>query len=101
MSSSPPAEPTDARSKSPVSIGTSLSCECELEENPFPLPPPASSRPPRNCTESATISTDWRLLPSLSVHSRHCRRPSTAIGRPLERYRWQLSPCAPHTETSK
>src|SRR6202012_4946259 len=99
MSSSPPEEPTDARSKSPVSIGTSLSCEGELEENPFPLP--ASSRPPRNCTDSATISTDCRLLPSLSVHSRHCRRPSTAIGRPLERYRSQFSPCAPHTETSK
>src|SRR5215210_8081924 len=67
-------------------------------------PPPLlgpSSRPPRNCTASATISTLWRLLPSCASHSRHSRRPSRATGRPLERKRAQFSPCAPQTVTSK
>src|SRR5829696_3056499 len=67
-------------------------------------PPPLlgpSSRPPRNWTASATISTLWRLLPSRASHSRHSRRPSSATGRPLERKRAQFSPWAPQTVTSK
>src|ERR671920_1485430 len=67
---------------------------------PPPLDGP-SSRPPRNCTASATISTLWRLLPSCASHSRHSRRPSRATGRPLDRKRAQFSPCAPQTVTSK
>ena len=50
--------------KSRSSIGTSPlpSRRGTLPENPFPAP--ASSRPPRNCTESAMISTAWRFCPS-------------------------------------
>src|SRR3954465_2369042 len=47
------------------------------------------------------ISTDWRLLPPWSCHSLQLSRPSTATGRPLERYWAQFSPWAPHTVTSK
>src|SRR3954464_7465506 len=80
--------------KSPVSAGTSL---LGVKRPPFSPP----SRDPRNWTESAMISMDWRLLPSLSCHSRHSSRPSTATGRPFWRYVAQFSPCAPHTVTSK
>src|SRR5215218_9908094 len=62
MSSSDPPGPTGAGSKSPVSAGTSL---CGVKRPPFSPP----SREPRNWTESAMISTDWRLLPCLSSHS--------------------------------
>ena len=57
-------------------------------------PPPFSglSREPRNCTESAMISIDWRLLPCWSCHSRHSNRPSMATGRPFLRYVAQFSP---------
>src|SRR5215208_5394855 len=79
MSSSEPPAPAGAGWKSPVSAGTSL-----WGVNRPPFSPP--SREPRNWTESAMISTDCRLLPSLSCHSRHSRRPSTATGRPFERY---------------
>src|ERR1700753_2260682 len=100
MSSSAPAL-TGVRSKSPVSIGTSDSLARTLEENPFPLPPPASSRPPRNCTFSATISTAERFCPSGVVHLRQRSRPSIATGRPFDRYLPQFSPWAPQTVTSK
>src|SRR3954447_19995300 len=93
----PPAEGVPAGSKSRVSAGTS-------DRAVKPLPPPltpASSRLPRNCTDSAMISTFWRLLPFWSSHSRHSRRPSIATGRPLERKREQFSPWAPQTVTSK
>src|SRR5215218_9913797 len=83
--------------KSRSSTGTS-------ERGVKPPPPPLlgpSSRPPRNWTASATISTLWRLLPSWASHSRHSRRPSSATGRPLERKRAQFSPWAPQTVTSK
>src|SRR5688500_12812519 len=93
-------EPTAAGSlwKSDVSAGTS---DCGV--NPFPPPlPPEPSRLPRNCTDSAMISTDCRLPPpSLASHSRHSRRPCTATGRPFDRYVAQFCPCAPHTVTSK
>src|ERR671933_2241349 len=90
-----PPPPAGAVAKSFVSTGMS-------ERGVKPLPPPASSRGlERNWTASAMMSTPWRLLPSLSCHSRHSRRPSTATGRPLERNRAQFSPCAPHTVTSK
>jgi hypothetical protein len=84
--------------KSRLSTGTS-----ERGVKPPSEPPPASSRPlERNCTESAMMSIDWRVPdPSLASHSRHSRRPSTAIGRPLARKRAQFSPCAPQTVTSK
>src|SRR5918999_482203 len=49
----------------------------------------------------ALLSIDWRVLPSLSCHSRHSSRPSIATGRPLERKRAQFSPWAPQTVTSK
>src|SRR5271157_999666 len=62
-----------------------------------PLPFPSF----RNCTESAIMSTAWRLLPSWASHSRHSRRPSIATGRPLERYRATFSPWPPHTVTLK
>src|SRR5918997_5552168 len=94
MSSSDPPGLAGAVWKSPVSAGTSL---CGVKRPPFSLP----SREPRNWTESAMISTDWRLLPCWSCHSRHSSRPSTATGRPLARYWAQFSPCAPHTVTSK
>src|ERR1035441_1444866 len=77
--------PTPAATSSPLS---SL-------DAPFPLPLP------RNCTESAMMSTAWRLLPSWASHSRHSRRPSIATGRPFERYRATFSPWAPHTVTLK
>src|SRR3954451_17172747 len=102
MSSSPAeelvhAEGAPAGSKSRVSAGTS-----DRAVKPLPPPPaPASSRLPRNCTDSAMISTFWRLLPFWSSHSRHSRRPSIATGRPLARKREQFSPCAPQTVTSK
>src|SRR5215207_9915073 len=82
--------------KSRSSTGTS-----ERGVKPPPPPDGPSSRPPRNCTASATISTLWRLLPSCASHSRHSRRPSSATGRPLERKRAQFSPWAPQTVTSK
>src|SRR5919109_1322946 len=86
--------PAGAVAKSFVSTGMS-------ERGVKPLPPPPSSRGlERNWTESAMMSIAWRLLPSCS-HSRHSRRPSTATGRPFERYRAQFSPCAPQTVTSK
>src|ERR671915_2074119 len=94
MSSSGPRAPAGAGSKSPVSAGTSL---CGVKRPPFSLP----SREPRNWTESAMISTDWRLLPCWSSHSLQSRRPSIATGRPLERYWAQFSPCGPHTLTLK
>src|SRR5919107_2608298 len=94
MSSSDPPALAGAGSKSPVSAGTS-----PWGVNRPPFSPP--SREPRNWTESAMISTDCRLLPSLSCHSRHSSRPSTATGRPLARYWAQFSPCAPQTVTSK
>src|SRR5688572_28058360 len=47
------------------------------------------------------ISTDCRFEPSFDSHSRQSRRPSTATGRPLDRYVAQFSPCAPQTVTSK
>src|SRR5215211_1453729 len=94
MSSSDPPAPTGACSKSPVSAGTSL---WGVKRPPFS----AASREPRNWTESAMISTDCRLLPCWSCHSRHSRRPSTATGRPFWRYWAQFSPCAPQTVTSK
>src|SRR4051794_29915484 len=83
--------------KSRSSTGTS---ERGVKPPPPPLDGP-SSRPPRNCTASATISTLWRLLPSCASHSRHSRRPSSATGRPLARKRAQFSPWAPQTVTSK
>src|SRR5215208_4031181 len=76
MSSSDPPALAGAGSKSPVSAGTSL---WGVKRPPFSLP----SREPRNWTESAMISTDWRLLPLSSCHSRHSSRPSIARGRPL------------------
>src|SRR5919106_792566 len=97
MSSSSSPEPTPAfsPSKSEVSAGTSEPW------TPLPLCG-ASPREPRNCTLLAIISTAWRLpLPSCASHSRQSRRPSTATGRPLDRYVAQFSPCAPHTVTSK
>jgi hypothetical protein len=83
MSSSPAPDdepPTGAGAKSSVFVGTSL---WGVKRPPFwpPFSPP--SREPRNWTESATISTAWRLFPSLSVNSRHSRRPSMATGRPF------------------
>src|SRR5581483_7658381 len=83
MSSSPPPAATGAASKSPVSMGTSLSVARTLL-NPFPLP--VSSRPPRNCTLSAMISIDSRFCPSLVSHWLHSSRPSIATGRPFLRY---------------
>src|SRR3954464_2531116 len=68
----------EALAKSPVSAGTSV---CGVKRPPFSAP----SRDPRNWTESAMISTAWRLFPSLSSHSRHSSRPSSAIGRPFDR----------------
>jgi len=79
----------------------SLTGTSERGVNPPPPPPGPSSRLERNWTASAMISTDWRLLPSLSCHSRHSSRPSSATGRPLARKRAQFSPCAPQTVTSK
>src|SRR5215217_758411 len=79
----------------------SLSLTGTSDRGVKPPPPGASSRLLRNWTASAMISTDWRLLPSLSCHSRHSRRPSSATGRPLDRKRAQFSPCAPQTVTSK
>src|SRR5437763_6171518 len=64
-------------------------------------PPSASPRLPRNWTLSAMISTACRFVPSWASHSRHSRRPSTATGRPLERYCAQLSPWLPQTVMSK
>src|SRR3954471_6595952 len=87
--------PTGWGAKSDVSAGTS-----ECWANPLP-PTGASSRPPRNWTESATTSIDSRLPPSWAVHSRHSRRPSMATGRALDRKRAQFSPCAPPTVTLK
>src|SRR5205085_4860203 len=83
MSSSDAAVPTEAVSKSSVAIGTSLSVGRTPLENPFP--PPASSRPPRNWTESAMISMDSRFCPSFS-QVLHSKRPSIATGRPFLRY---------------
>src|SRR3954447_9454421 len=100
MSSSAAAERLDgalAVAKSLVSTGTSLRGGTRR-----PLaPPPMSSRPPRNCTASATISTAWRFSPCWVWNSRHSRRPSIATGRPLDRKRAQFSPWAPQTVTSK
>src|SRR5215211_7310681 len=104
-SSEPPPLLTLAPSKSEVSAGTS-----ELGWKPFPPPPVApppppplglSERDPRNCTLFAMISTACRFDPSCASHSRQSSRPSTATGRPLERYWAQFSPCAPQTVTSK
>src|SRR5262245_12425074 len=66
-----------------------------------PPSPPPSPRPPRNCTESAMISTAWRFEPSWASHSRQSSRPSTPTGRPLERYWGQASALLPQTVTSK
>src|SRR4051812_8463331 len=93
--SSSPVLPAGALAKSAVSAGTS---DCGVNRPPLSPPP---SREPRNWTESAMISIDWRLFPCLSSHSRQSRRPSTASGRPFERYWAQFSPWAPHTVTSK
>src|SRR5581483_1542145 len=101
MSSSAAPPPTGAVSKSPVSIGTSLSVALTLLENPFPLPPASSPRPPRNCTVSAMISIDSRFCPSLVSHWLHSSRPSMATGRPFFRYCAQLSACRPNTVTRK
>ena len=81
MSSSLLEAPTPAvsPSKSEVSAGTS-----DLGVKPFAVRA-APSRLPRNWTESAMISTAWRLPPSSASHSRQSRRPWTATGRPLER----------------
>src|SRR5215212_1664271 len=97
MSSAAACPPVGALAvaKSLVSTGTSL-----RGAKDWP-PPPMSSRPPRNCTASATISIAWRLFWLLSVYSRHSRRPSIATGRPLARKRAQFSPWAPQTVTSK
>src|SRR5262249_58782655 len=64
-------------------------------------PPSPSPRLPRNWTLSATISTACRFVPSWASHSRHSRRPSTATGRPFDRYWAQLSPWLPQTVMSK
>src|SRR3954453_8812104 len=93
--SSSPALPAGVLAKSAVSAGTS---DCGVKRPPFSPPP---SREPRNWTESAMISIDWRLLPFWSSHSRQLRRPSIATPRPFERYWAQFSPCAPQTVTSK
>src|SRR5436190_3745228 len=66
-----------------------------------PRPPPRSP-PPRKTTPPiglATISVVYCLAPSLLVHSRVCRRPSTYTERPLERYSPQFSAALPHTTT--
>src|SRR5437763_750775 len=68
---------------------------------PPPKSPPPSPRLPRNCTDSATISTDSRLPPSCPCHSRQSSRPSTATGRPFDRYCAQLSAWLPKTEMLK
>src|SRR4051794_27987928 len=95
----PPPDVAPAGWKSRSSTGTS---ERGVKPELWPPPPmPLSSRLPRNCTASATISTLWRLVPSCAPHSRHSSRPSSATGRPLERKRAQFSPCAPQTVTSK
>src|SRR6267378_2615227 len=64
--------------------------------------PPRSPPPPRKTTPPtglATISVVNCLAPSLLVHSRVCRRPSTYTERPLERYSPQFSAALPHTTT--
>src|SRR3954470_3356062 len=95
----PPPPPTGAGAKSSVETGMSLWAEKPL---PPPLPPPLKpSGLERNWMLSAMMSTDWRLLPCWSCHSRHSSRPSTATGRPFERKRAQFSPWAPQTVTSK
>ena len=55
----PPPDGVPAGWKSAVSTGTS-----ERGVKPLPPPPEKSSRPPRNWTELAMISTDWRFWPS-------------------------------------
>src|SRR3954471_23288595 len=57
-------------------------------------PPPRKTTPP---TGLATISVVNCLAPSLLVHSRVCRRPSTYTERPLEGYSPQFSAALPHT----
>src|SRR5467141_3193789 len=68
-----------------------------------PRPPRSPRSPPaRNTTPPtglATISVVYCLAPSLLVHSRVCRRPSTKTWRPLERYSPQFSAALPHTTT--
>src|SRR6266850_141058 len=64
--------------------------------------PPRSPPPPRKTTPPtglATISVVNCLAPSLLVHSRVCRRPSTYTERPLERYSPQFSAALPHPTT--
>src|ERR671934_728944 len=91
MSSSDAAAPVKA------STGSGLSAAVGRKPPPSPLSP----REPRNWTVSATTSTFDRLEPSCDSHSLHSRRPSTAIGRPFDRYWAQFSPCAPQTLMSK
>src|SRR6266853_5107400 len=67
------------------------------EPRPAPRSPPARKTTPP--TGLATISVVYCLAPSLLVHSRVCRRPSTKTWRPLERYSPQFSAALPHTTT--
>src|SRR6267378_2187829 len=67
------------------------------EPRPAPRSPPARKTTPP--TGLATISVVNCLAPSLLVHSRVCRRPSTKTWRPLERYSPQFSAALPHTTT--
>src|SRR6202171_1728312 len=65
-----------------------------------PRPPAPRSPPARNTTPPtglATISVVYCLAPSLLVHSRVCRRPSTKTWPPLERYSAQFSADLPQT----
>src|SRR3954467_623691 len=95
----PPPPPAGAGAKSSVETGMSLWAVKPFE--PPPLPPLKPSGLDRNCTESAMMSTDWRLLPCWSCHSRHSRRPSIATGRPFASYFAPFSPWGAQTVTSK
>src|SRR5215204_2203988 len=50
---------------------------------------------PRNCMSLPCTASVYRLLPSRSVHSSTCRRPSIYACRPFVRYFEAFSACLP------
>nr|DAJ50368.1 MAG TPA: hypothetical protein [Caudoviricetes sp.] len=83
------------KGKSPLS-STSLKPPCG---SLCAASPPSRLESPKY-TLSATISAVRRLLPSLSVQSRSCKRPSTTAMRPLEKYLLTNSAVLRHATTS-
>src|SRR5882724_4748586 len=101
MSSSPPLEgagPPEGASSRPGGGAPKSSAGALLPFAPrLPRSPPERKTTPP--TGLATTSVVYCLAPSLLVHSRVCRRPSTKTWRPLERYSPQFSAALPHTTT--